>query len=128
MAEPSNIASGTKIAPEVNAEWVAMLLEIQQAMLASPASGDIEAAGVDRHSYAIWKFAQHAAAFYHQAEAEGRLKEYFKCIDKISRDRWPTLDEDALRKVGSFAFTARLLPMLWIGANRSYGCCNRYQP
>lgn len=70
MTDPSDIASGTKIAQEIDPpEWVVRLLEIQQAMLASPVSGDIEAAGVDRHSYAIWKFAQHAGAFYHQAEA-----------------------------------------------------------
>ncbi|KAF8192197.1 hypothetical protein BJ912DRAFT_925102 [Pholiota molesta] len=97
MTEPSEVVSGTKLTQGID-PWVAMLLEIRQAMLASPASSDVEAAGVDRYSYAIWKFAKHAAIFYHQAEAEGNLKEYFKRIDKISRDRWPTFEEGALKK------------------------------
>ncbi|KAF8170795.1 hypothetical protein BJ912DRAFT_933089 [Pholiota molesta] len=97
MTEPSEVASGTKLTQGID-PWVAMLLEIRQAMLASPASSDVEAAGVDRYSYAIWKFAKHAAVFYHQAEAEGNLKEYFERIDKISRDRWPTFEEGALKK------------------------------
>ncbi|KAF8174862.1 hypothetical protein BJ912DRAFT_931302 [Pholiota molesta] len=97
MTEPSEVASGTKLTQGID-PWVAMLLEIRQAMLASPASSDVEAAGVDRYSYAIWKFAKHAAVFYHQAEAEGNLKEYFERIDKISQDRWPTFEEGALKK------------------------------
>jgi hypothetical protein len=50
MTEPSEVASGTKLTQGID-PWVAMLLEIRQAMLASPASSDVEAAGVDRYSY-----------------------------------------------------------------------------
>lgn len=55
---------------------------------------------VDNFVLAKWRFAKHAAIYYHQADAQGNLGAYFRYINRLYEDRWPTdVSDDALAKV-----------------------------
>lgn len=39
--------------------------------------------------YALWVFAKHVANFFHQAQQEGQLDEYFNLVNRLYEARWP---------------------------------------